>query len=57
MARAIIDTLLGKSLFERLLINKSGNREVIYFDKTTTGNGENTNKIFDIDDTIFYQPF
>ena len=57
MARAIIYTLLGKSLFERLIINKSANREVIYFNKTTTVNGESNNKIFDVDDTIFYKPF
>lgn len=57
MARAIIDTLFGKSLFERLLINKSGNREKIYFDKTTTRSDETIGKTFDIDPTIFYKPF
>ena len=57
MARTIINTPIGKSLFERLLINKSGNREIIYFDKTTTENGNTQNKIFDIDPTIFYKPF
>ena len=57
MARAIIYTLLGKSLFERLIINKSANREVIYFDKTTTKKKKKKNKKKDIKPTIFYKPF
>ena len=34
-----------------------GNNSYIYFDKTTTGNGETIGKTFDIDPTIFYKPF
>ena len=53
-----INTIFNKTLFQRLLDSrKSNNTEVIYFNKTTTVNGESNNKIFDVDDTIFYKPF
>ena len=57
MEGTIIKSPLGKTLFQRLLNSRKSNTEIIYFDKTTTGNGESNNKIFDIDDTIFYKPF
>ena len=58
MEGTIINSPLGKSLFQRLLISRKSNiTEVIYFDKTTTENGESNNKIFDINPTIFYKPF
>ena len=58
MATTIINLPLGKTLFQRLLNSKkSKNAEIIYFDKTTTENWESNNKIFDIDETIFYKPF
>ena len=34
-----------------------GNNSYIYFNKTTTGDGVSNNKVFDIDDKIFYKPF
>lgn len=53
-----ISPIFNKTLFERLLNSKkSNNTEVIYFDKTTTGNKETIDKVFVIDDTIFYKPF
>lgn len=53
-----ISPIFNKTLFQRLLDSrKLNNTEIIYFDKTTTGNGESTNKIFAIDPTIFYKPF
>ena len=53
-----INCIFNKTLFQRLLNSKkSGNTEVIYFDKTTTENGESVNKIFEIDPSIFYKPF
>ena len=52
-----IKSIFNKSLFQRLLDSRKSNSELIYFDKTTTGNGESNSKIFDIDPTIFYKPF
>ena len=44
-----ITSIFNKTLFQRLLDNrKSNNTEVIYFDKTTSINGESNNKIFDV---------
>ena len=52
-----ISPIFNKTLFQRLLNSRKLNTEIIYFDKTTTENGESLNKIFDVDDTIFYKPF
>lgn len=56
MATAIINIPIGKSLFERLLNSKKNNNWL--FNKTINDNtGESTNRIFDINPSIFYSPF